>query len=214
MNYRSPLHLVYFLAEFDDVREIIREEIIRLINFNYDLHGVYIKNFPYIVKAANIPSKNGYMLELRIYKNKINNFPCVLNSIEYGEPLDYRFLDIIESSYEQLAIDHAWTNEIDYTWINFSKRELLGLIPDFNHLPDNENIYFFKVIDMPDRYSKLICSDEVDMTNINTDYGRFFDIDESILKSIRNKEYTEEEIEKNRKEFEEFFGEDDDELPF
>jgi hypothetical protein len=214
MNYRSPLHLVYFLAEYDDVRDIIRDVIVTLVNLIYNKKGIECKNFPYIVKAENIRSKNGYVLELRIYKNKINKYPCVLNSIEYSEPLDNKILAIIESSYEQLAINHAWTNEIDYSWINFSKRELLGLIPDFNHLPDNENIYFFKVIDMPGRYSKIIFSDEIDMANINTDYGRFFDIDESILKSIRKKEYTEEEIEINRKEFEEFFGEDDDELPF
>ena len=215
MNYRSPLHLVYFLAEYDDVREIIREEIVKLVNLLHDQHGAAYKSLPYVVKANNIPSKNGYKLELRIYKNKINNFPCVLNSIEYNEPLDDRLLAIIESSYEELSVRHAWTNEIDYTWICMSKSELLGLIPEINSLPDNKNLDFFNVVSKPDRYSKIIYSDDVDMININTDYGRHFEIDESLLNSGTKKEYTAEEIEKNRKEWEEFFGEDDDDdLPW
>ena len=213
MNYSSPLHLVYFLAEYDDVREIIRDEIIRLLRLHYEQHGVDHKNFPFVVKAKNIPSKNGYILELRIYKNKINKFPFILNSMEYSEPLDDRFLANIESSYEQLSIDHAWTNDVDYTWICSSKKELLGFIPEFNQIPDHGNIYFFTVVSIPDFYSKIIYSNNVDMTNINTAFGRYFDIDESTLNYIQ-KEYTQGEIEKNRKELEEFFGEDDDELPF
>lgn len=166
-NYRCPLNLVYHLAEYEELKKLLREINLNLIN----QYGRIATVHPYLVKAENVKSVNGYQLKLSIYIREINKYPCVLISKEFNEPISDKFLKTIEDNYIDLSVAQNWGNEIDYCWICEDKSQLMGLIPEFDSIP-NSFYEYFEVFSKPELYTRLLLSNDFEMTNIDTRYER------------------------------------------
>lgn len=148
-NYRSPLQYFYHQPEFKDVKNQLRELMLEITN---EL-GIVANVQRYKVFATCLKSDDKFKLRLEIYVREKNNFPHVLESNSFSNPVDQVDLKLIEQYYEWLGSADKWGNEIDYEFITKVVEEIQKFIPDF---PKEYPLY--KIISIPKRYGKLIYS--------------------------------------------------------
>ncbi len=165
-NYRSPLHFIYYMEEYDEPREIIRELINKFID-EYQLTKIFQ---PYVVVAENVSFETKFQLQLSIYIREINNHPCVMLSKPFSEPVSEENLKNIELYYVDLSILHEWGNEIDFHWIGYTKEAIMEFIPDFYESIESGECY--DLVTRPNRHGSLIFSDEIELPILKNSYKK------------------------------------------
>lgn len=213
-NYRSPLHFIYFMAEYDKPREIIKEITANLIE-KYQLTSIVQK---YKVIANNAFVEQEYRIVLMFYVRKFNSFPCILMSNPLPKPLSEESLRKLEECYAEIAHMYEWGNEVDYSLIQQGFFDLSEAIPELI-----EGLEYSLILNNS-RYQKLIFSDEIDMPEVKNYYDVMPCSQELIdhgkrMRRLINKFPVSDiepdtESEPNSNDFKKMFEDDDDELPF
>ena len=150
-NYRSPLQYFYHQSDFKEIKNQLRG---LMFLFSTEL-GIVANLQPYKVFASCLNSEKKFKLRLEIYVREKNNFPHVLESNSFSKPVDQVDLKLIEQYYEWLGSSQKWGNEIDYSYISEMGEEIQKFIPDFP-----VEYPLLKIISIPNRYGKLIYSEE------------------------------------------------------
>lgn len=159
-NYRSPLHFIYFMAEYDEPREIIKEVTNKLIE-KYQLTPVLQK---YKVIAKNAFFEQEYRIVLMFYIRKFNSYPCIVMSRPIPEPISKEGLRKLEECYEEIVYVNEWGNEAEYERLVDGWVELSDVIPE---LP--EALKYSLILNNA-RYKKLILSHEIEMPKVKNYY--------------------------------------------
>ncbi len=159
-NYRSPLHFIYFMAEYDEPRQIIREVTNNLIE-KYQLIPVLQK---YKVISKNAFAEQEYRIVLMFYVRKFNSYPCILMSKPIPKPISEEGLRKLEEFYEEIAFDFEWGNEVDHSLIQEGFFDLSEAVPELL-----ERLEYSLIINNS-RYQKLIFGDEIEMPEVKNYY--------------------------------------------
>ncbi len=213
-NYRSPLHFIYFMAEYDKPREIIKEVTANLIE-KHQLSPVLQK---YKVIAENAFVEQEYRIILMFYVRKFNSYPCILMSKPIPKPISEEGLRKLEECYEEIASMYEWGNEVDYSLIQQGFFDLSEAIPELI-----EGLEYSLILNNS-RYQKLIFSDEIEMPEVKNYYEVMSCSQELIdhgkrMRRLINKFPVSDiepdtESEPNSNDFKNIFDDDNDELPF
>ena len=213
-NYRSPFHFIYFMAEYDEPREIIKEVTTNLIE-KYQLTPVLQK---YKVIAKNAFFEQEYRIVLMFYIRKFNSYPCIVMSRPIPKPVSEEGLRTLEECYEEIVYVNEWGNEAEYERLVDGWVELSDIIPE---LPEGLR---YSLILNNSRYKKLIFSDEIEMPELKNYYDimpysqELIDHDKRMGRLMRKFSNsfvkTVPETEPISPETKNIFDDDNDELPF
>lgn len=213
-NYRSPLHFIYFMAEYDEPREIIKEVTNKLIE-KYELIPVLQK---YKVIAKNAFFEQEYRIVLMFYIRKFNSYPCIVMSRPIPKPISKEGLRKLEECYEEIVCVNEWGNEAEYERLADGWVELSDVIPE---LP--EDLKYSLVLNNA-RYKKLVFSDEIEMPELKNYYDVMPCSQELIDHDIRMGRLmrkfsnsivkTKPETELTSPDTKDIFEGDDDDMPF
>ncbi len=213
-NNRSPLHFIYFMAEYDEPREIIRDVTKKLIE-EFQLIPVLQK---YKVIAENAFVEQKPRIVLKFYVRKFNSYPCILMSRPLPKFKSREELRKLEKSYEEIAYVYEWGNEVDYDQIADGYFYLSGVVPELE-----EGLKYSLIVSIG-RYGKLVTSDEIEMPEVKNYYDLMPFSQELIDHCIRmrkimskfpiNEIEPEIETESNTPNSIDIFEEDDDDRPF
>lgn len=210
-NYRSPLHFIYFMAEYDQPRELIKEVTANLIE-KYQLIPVVQK---YKVIAKNAFVEQEYRIVLMFYVRNFNSYPCILMSRPIPKPISEEGLSKLEECYEEIALEFEWGNEVDHSLVQEGFFDLSGAIQE---LPERLE---YSLIVNNSRYIKLIFSDEIEMPKVKNYYDlmsypqELIDHGQRMRRIIGKFPASDVEVEKETEPDSEFNKSiDDDEFPF
>lgn len=213
-NYRSPLHFIYFMAEYDEPRQIIREVTNNLIE-KYQLTPVLQK---YKVIGKNAFVEQECRIVLMFYVRKFNSYPCILMSKPIPKPISEEGLRKLEECYEEIALEFEWGNEVDHSLIQEGFFDLSGAVPELL-----EGLEYSLIINNS-RFQKVIFSDEIEMPEVKNYYKVMSCSQELIdhgkrMRRIINKfpksdVETEPKTESTSPDTKDIFEEDDDDMPF
>jgi hypothetical protein len=159
-NYRSPLHFIYFMAEYDQPREIIKEVTNKLIE-KYQLTPVLQR---YKVIAKNTFFEQEYRVVLMFYIRKFNSYPCILMSRPIPKPISEEGLRKLEECYEEIVYVNEWGNEVEYERLVDGWVELSDIVPELT-----EGLRYGLILNN-NRYKKLVFSDEIQMPELKNYY--------------------------------------------
>jgi hypothetical protein len=159
-NYRSPLHFIYFMAEYDQPREIIKEVTNKLIE-KYQLTPVLQR---YKVIAKNTFFEQEYRVVLMFYIRKFNSYPCILMSRPIPKPISEEGLRKLEDCYEEIVYVNEWGNEVEYERLVDGWVELSDIVPELT-----EGLRYGLILNN-NRYKKLVFSDEIQMPELKNYY--------------------------------------------
>jgi hypothetical protein len=159
-NYRSPLHFIYFMAEYDEPREIMKEVTNNLIE-KYQLTPVLQK---YKVIAKNVFVEQECRIVLIFYVRKFNSYPCILMSKHIPKPISEEGLRKLEECYEEIAFEFEWGNEVDHSLIQEGFFDLSEAFPELI-----ERLEYSLIVNNS-RYKKLVFSDEIEMPEVKNYY--------------------------------------------
>ena len=127
-NNRSPSKKFYYQSEFDEIRKLIRDSMLVLV----DELGIVANLQSYDVYASCVNYEGKYKLKLEMFVREKNNFPHVFESRPFLNPIDQVDLKLIEQYYEWLSVSQKWQDEIDYTFVVQIGDEIKKYIPDFS----------------------------------------------------------------------------------
>lgn len=158
-NYRSPKQYFYYMTEYEEVRNLLRELITKFSN------ALNLKAVPqeFIIVAKNIPSQGEmYKLKIFIYISCINDYPHIFETKLFSTPISEEALRKIEGCITELSISYKWVNEVDYEFFSFLNEEkMFEIAPQLLENYD-EIHYLFRVYSLPQRYLGVRYSDEID----------------------------------------------------
>lgn len=213
-NYRAPLDFIYFMAEYDEPREIIRDVTKKLIE-EFQLTPVLQK---YKVIAENAFIEQEYRIVLKFYVRKFNSYPCILMSRPISGFISREGLRKLEKNYEEIAYMYEWGNEVDYEQLVEGYFDLSVVVPE---LPEGLR---YSLIVSNLRYGKLVFSDEIEMPKLKNYYGLMPFSQEMVDQCIRMERIMskfpitdakpEIETESTLPNSTDIFEGDDDDLPF
>ena len=159
INYNSPKQYFYYMAEYDEPRNSLRELISKFSN------ALERKAVPqgFIVVAENICSQVfKYKLKISIYIGFKNDYPHIFESKTFSTPISEGALQEIEACITELSVLHQWKNEMNYEFSLYLKNETLFSIAPQLQEDYEEDDHVFQLHSVPQRYIGVRYSHEIE----------------------------------------------------
>ncbi len=159
INYSLPKQYFYYMAEYDEPRNLLRELITKFTK------ALEIKAVPqgFIVVAENTSSQVfKYKLKISIYIGFKNDYPHIFESKTFSTPISKEALREIEACVTELSIVHQWKNEMDYEFSSYLKNgTLFSFAPQLQE-DYEEDDHLFQLHSVPQRFLGVRYSYEID----------------------------------------------------